>query len=265
MSTKNCCFKGRGQIALVSYAAMLAATAGPMPVGNAASLVVNVSETTERVRDYTSSAGGTHCSSRELEGAEVVLDLMCHSAENLVRSLYGSGASGNVATAAVVDEPLVAHHGAITPLADLPDMSVAVVVKSIDGVTTYVAGTDYLLTEGGSIIALESGSIPAPTVAAGEGQPNCEVSYTRRDQSLVQLLTKQSDPVFLLFDGVNIMEGGGTTRFSLFKVKFGPAQNVSLISDNASRLQLTGDIQRDESKPRGTAANPFSQYGTLRI
>lgn len=264
--SKNCCFKGRGNIALVSYAAMLAMTAGPMPVGNAASLVVNVSESTERVRDYTSSAGGTHCSSRELEGAEVVIDLMCHSAENLVRSLYGSGATDNVATAAVVDEPLVAWPGAITPLADLPDLSVAVVVKSTDAEpVTYVAGTDYLLTEGGSIIVLEGGSIDAPTVTAGEGQPNIEVSYTRRDQSLVQLLTKQSDPVFLLFDGVNIMEGGSTTRFSLFKVKFGPAQNVSLISDNASRMQLTGDIQRDESKPRGTAAAPFSQYGTLRI
>lgn len=265
MTTKNCCFKGRGNVALVSYAAMIAATAGPLPVGNAPSLTVNISESTEKVRDYTSSAGGTHCSSRELEGAEVVIDLMCHSAENLVRSLYGSGASGNVASAPVVDEPLVAWHAAITPLADLPDLSVTISVKSIDGATTYEPGTDYLVTDGGSIIALAGGAIPEPTITAGVGQPNVEVSYTRREQSLVQLLTKQSDPVFLLFDGVNIMEGGDTSRFSLFRVKFGPARNVSLIGDNASRLQLTGDIQRDESKPRGTAANPFSQYGTLRI
>jgi hypothetical protein len=61
------------------------------------------------------------------------------------------------------------------------------------------------------------------------------------------------------------MEGGTTSRFSLFRVKFGPAQKVDMISDSASKLQLTGDIQRDETKPVGTAANPFSQYGTLRI
>lgn len=263
---KNCCFKGRGQIALVGYAAMMAKTAGPMSVGNAPSLSVNISEKTEKVPDYTSSAGGTHCSSRELEGAEVQIELMCNSAENLVRALYGSGSEENVNSAAVVDEPLVAWAGAISPLVDLPDLSIAIVVKDFAvPATVYVAGVDYILSETGSIIVLAGGGIPVPTVTAGVGQPNLKVSYTRRKQSLIQMLTKQSDPVFLLFDGVNVMEGGSTTRFSLFKVKFGPAQKVDLISDSASRLQLTGDIQRDESKPRGTTAAPFSQYGTLRI
>jgi hypothetical protein len=264
-SVKNPCFKGRGQVAMVNYADMVAKIAGPMPVGNASMLAVNVSEKTEKVPDYTSSAGGTHCSSRELEGAEVQIELYAHSAENLVRSLYGHGSTDNVATAAVVDEPLVAWPGAITPLVDLPDLDVAIAVKSIDGLTTYVPGTDYLVTEGGSIIVLESGAIPDPAVVAGVGQANIEVSYTRRAQTLVQMLTKASEPVFLLFDGVNIMEGGTTTRFSLYKCKFGPAQKVDVVSDSASKLVLTGDIQRDETKPLGTAANPFSQYGTLRI
>lgn len=258
-------FKGRGQIALVSYAAMLALTSGPMPVGNAPSMAVNISEKTEDIPDYTSAAGGTFTSNRELEGAEVQIELYCNSADNMVRALYGSGADDNVATGAVVAEPQVAWAGAITPTVDLPDMTKPITVKSIDGLTTYEAGTDYLVTDGGSIIVLAGGTIPAPVIAVGVGTPNIKVDYTRRDQSLVQMLTRQSDPVFLLFDGVNIMEGGQNTRFSLYKVKFGPAQKVDVISDSAMKLQLTGDILRDETKPRGTAAAPFSQYGTLRI
>jgi hypothetical protein len=262
--TKNCCFKGRGQIALVSYAAALAAAAGPRPVGNATSMVINLSQNTEKIPDYTSSAGGTHCSIRTLESAEVVIELTCNSAENLMLALYGSGATDNVEAAAVVDEPLVAWPGAVTPLADLPDIDQDIVVKSAVGSTSYVAGADYSVTEGGSIVVLAGGAIVAPTLAQGVGQANIKVSYKRRQQSLVQLLTRRSDPVFLLFDGLNVVNGS-TTRFSLYKVSFGPAQNVNVISENASRLQLTGDIQRDESKPRGSITNPFSQYGTLRI
>lgn len=266
MSNKLCAFKGRGQIALASYAALIAGTAGALPVGNASSMSINISEKTEKIPDYTSGAGGTYTSSRELEGAEVQIELYCHTAENLVRSLYGSGATDNVATGAVVAEQLVAWPGAIAPLVDLPDLDVPIVVKdAATALITYVHGADYLITEGGSIVVLAGGAIPLPVVAAGVGAPNIKVSYTRRVQSLVQMLTRQSDPVFLVFDGVNIMEGGKNSRFSLFRVKFGPAQKVDVISDSASKMQLTGDIERDETKPRGTAASPFSQYGTLRI
>lgn len=259
------CFKGRGQIALASAAALAAGTAGALPVGNAPMLSVSASEKTEKIPDYTSSAGGTHSSIREIEGAEVSMQLYIHSAENLVRALHGSGATDNVAEAVVANEPVVAWAGAIAPLADLPDLSVAIVVKDAPtGLITYVEGTDYLVTEGGSIVVLAGGAIAAPVVAGGVGAANIKVSYTRRKQSLVQLLTKASAPVYLLFDGVNIIDGSAA-RFALFKVEFGPAQKVDLIGDAVSKLDFTGDIQRDESKPRGTAAAPFSQYGTLRF
>lgn len=267
MATRDyCCFKGRGEIALVDYAAALAKTAGLMPVGNASAFEMTVSEKTEEVMDYTSPEGGTACRTREIEKVELSLTLHCHNPENLVRAAYGSGATEGVTSAAVVGESHVLWPGAVEPLNHLVDDSVAVVVKSPDDATTYVAGTDYEITQAGSLRHLKSGTIPAPTVAAGVGQPNIKVSYTRKMQTLIQVYHRVSDPVRLHFDGYNV--AGNTPvpmHFDLFKVQLSPAKSLPMITDGLSKLDFTGTALRDTSRPRGTLVNPLSQYGTLKL
>lgn len=261
---KNCCFKGRGRIAVLDYAAAIAKTAGLMSVGNSPQLSVNVNETVERVKDFTTSAGGTECSSREIDYMEVTLQLKCLSLTNLVLGLHGSGEQ--LATAAIASEPKVAWPGAIVPLSDMPDLSKPITVTNTAAQPVpYAAGTDYVITEAGSIEIPEGSTIPAPTVTAGVGQPNIQVSYQRVDQTRIQLATRPSRPVQLHFDGVNVMDGGGTAHFDLWKVQFGPAANVQMLSADSAMLELKGEVLRDPTKPRGTAANPLSQYGTLRI
>lgn len=262
---KNCCFKGRGHVLLVDYAKYLAKTAGFVRTGNAPVLSVNVVETVERVPDYTSAAGGTDCISRLIERAEVSLSLRCHSLDNLALALYGDGAEGNVPAAAVASEPHVAWPGAVVPLDGLVDAAQPITVLPPDGETPYVAGADYSVTEAGSILIIAGGSIPVPTIADGEGVPNIHVSYQRAEHSRLQLFNRPSKPVALHFDGVNAMGGGGATHFDLYKVQFGPATAFQAISDNAGLLEFTGEVLRDEGKPAGTLAAPFSQYGTLRV
>ncbi len=266
MSIKNCCFKGRGNIALVDYAKLFAKTAGLMVMGNAPALAINVTENVERIPDYTTSAGGTHCTVRTIESAQVQMTFTCHSTELLALSMYGEGTSGNVATAAVVGEEHVAWPGALVPLADMPDPSMAIAVTgtAAQSPPTYVLGTDYSITESGSILILPGSSIPAPTVTDGEGVPNIKVSYQRAEQSRIQLFTRPSLPQAFHFDGVNAVNRL-PVQFRLFRVKFSPAASVTVIGDNASRLELTGEIERDESVSVGSGSNPFSQYGTLRI
>lgn len=265
MPTKNCCFKGRGEIAVVDYAAAIKKTAGLMSVGNASLCQVNLTERKENVRDYTSSGGGMDCSSREVDEVEVAVTMLCSSAENLAMGLYGVGTTGNVGTAAVTSEQQVAWPGAIVPLNDLADENAAIVVKNIAGSTTYVAGTDYEVTPAGSIRLLSGTSIPNPTISAGVGQPNIAITYTRKDQSLVQLVRRASKPVLMHFDGVNIMDGNRPTYFDLFRVVFGPAKSFNALGDNVSQIELVGTVTRDPAKPMGTAGAPLSQYGTLRI
>lgn len=260
------CFKGRGEISLAAYAAFLAHTAGLILVGNAPALTVTVSEKSEVVPDYTGPAGGVSYEFREIEKVEIGLTLLAHTPANLVRTLYGAGATEGVASAAVVSEAQVLHVGAVQPLVHLVDDTVAVVVKSPDAVTTYVAGTDYVVTPSGSIKHVATGSIPAPTVTSGVGLPNIAVSYTRKLQSLIQLFAAPSAPVVLHFDGTNIAaETPFATHFDLFKVRLSAAKGFALIGDNIGKLELTGMVMRDDSKPAGTLSNPFSQYGTLKL
>lgn len=263
---KYCCFKGRGEISLVEYAARLARTAGFIPVGNASAFAINVTENTEDVPDYTSPAGGVACTFREIQTVQVALSLRCHSPSNWEIATSGAGANTEVATAAVVAEPHVLWAGTIEPLDHLVDDSVAVVVMSPDGETTYELGRDYEITPAGSIKAVEGSTIPAPTVASGKGTPNIHVSYTRRDQRLIQLYSRPPKAVALHFDGFNVAETPvQATHFDLYRVVFGPAAAVNVIGDNLAVLELTGSAERDSTKPLGTLANPFSQYGTLRI
>lgn len=267
MATRNyCCFKGRGAISLVDYAARVARTAGFMPVGNAPVFSLSATETTETIKDYQSVGGGTACSLRELDAVTVALTLRCHTPRNWALATGSSGDAAEVESAVVASEPHVLWPGTTEPLLHLRDEAVAVVVKSADAVTTYVAGTDYVVTPSGSIQSVEGSSIPAPTVTSGVGAPNITVGYTRRDQYMLQLYAAAPRVVALHFDGYNVAESPVVaTQFDLFKVKFGPAATVNVIGDNLSVLELSGSVERDDSKPAGTLLNPFSQYGTLKI
>lgn len=263
---KFCCFKGRGEIALVNYAQRLARTAGFLPVGNASALAINATERTENVPDYTSPGGGTACAFREIDAVTIAMSLRCHSPRNWALAANGSGADVEVTKSAIVDESHVLWPGTVEPLDHLVDDSVAIVVKGATGSTTYLAGVDYEITPAGSIKHLAGGNIPAPTVTTGRGQPNITVSYTRRDQTLIQLYSTQSQAVALHFDGYNVAETPvQPVHFDLYRVVFGPAATVTVIGDNLAVLELTGTVERDTTRPMGTLANPFSQYGTLKI
>ena len=261
-----CCFKGRGAISLVDYAARLARTAGFLPVGNAPVFNLSATETTETIRDYQTVGGGTACSLRELDAVTVALTLRCHTPRNWALATGSSGDAAEVASAVVASEPHVLWPGTLEPLLHLRDDTVPVVVTSLDGATTYDPGIDYVVTASGSIEHVEGGSIPAPTVVDGMGQPNIAVGYTRRAQYELQLYAAAPRLVALHFDGFNVAESPVVaTQFDLFKVKFGPAATVNVISDNLSILELTGSVEKDETKPAGTLLDPFSQYGTLKL
>lgn len=265
-TSQYCCFKGRGEISLMPRSLALLNAAGFAPVGNASQFDVNVTEKTDKITDYTSPAGGVECVSREIEQVDLALTLVCHSIANLNRALYASGAQDNVAGAAVAGESVVLWPLTVAPLANLVDDSVAVVVKSVDNVTTYTAGVDYVLTGSGSIKALPGSTIPAPTLTLGVGQPNVKVSYTAKTHTLLQMFARVSEAQTLHFDGFNI--AGDTTvpyQFGLYNIKLQAADKFEQIGDGLSKLTFKGWALRDPTKPPGTLANPLSQYGTLKI
>lgn len=265
-SNKYCCFKGRGNIALAVRSAYLSKTAGLIKVGNSSVFDINITESVEDVKDFTTAAGGNDCTSRLIEKVEFDLSMMCHTPENLARGLFGSGTSDNVSSAVVAAEPLVAWPGAIVPLEFLPDREKPITVSSADAEVTdpYVEGKDYIVTPAGSIEIIDGSSIPAPTVTAGQGEPNIKISYTGIKHSVIQMLTGSGTEYVLQFDGVNAITGK-PAPFALFRVYLSPAKKISGISESAGKIDVVGTVMRDPSKPVGTSANPLSQYGTIRL
>ncbi|MCX7671196.1 MAG: DUF4815 domain-containing protein [Anaerolineae bacterium] len=260
-----CCLKARGEIYLAKAAAYKAGTARLIGIGNASVFEISASVTEEAVPNYTSAAGGNDCVAYAIDKVSVDITMMCHSAENLALLLYGAGASDNVASGAVANEPLLLFPGALTPLVHLPDPPATITVQSPDGSTTYVAGTDYLVTPAGSIMMPETGSsIPAVVITGGVGAPNARVSYTKKKASLIQLLTNLGGDYFLHFAGVNLFTGR-PVQHQLYLVRPGPAKKLAMVGDSASKLEATWAAQPDYSRSPGTVSDPLSQYGTIKL
>lgn len=262
-----CCFRGRGKFALVGYDKRAKGTAGFEFVGNVLSSNMKVSEETEEVMDFTSPGGGVDCSSTTISKAELELEFACASPEILATVLYGSGASDNVAAGAFAATPLVAWPDTIVPL---PKVGVTnLVVTNMAGAITYVVDVDYTINGNNGAItiipAAKGGTIPAPVVTAGVGQPNIKAAASYPVQSLVQLMVTNGMEYALYFDGINTMNENAPVAFELFKVKGGLADGVALISKTATTFKVKFTMLRDSTKPSGTTGNKLSQYGTFAL
>jgi hypothetical protein len=266
-SREYCCARLRGKFSIVEKSKLTAGTAGFKFVGNVSDAKMNISEETISVEDYTSAAGGTHCSTTIIKDVMLELVLNCSSPENLALGTLGDGASDNVTAGAFTATELIAWPGAIVVL---PKVGVTgLVVTNTAGTTTYVLGTDYTLGQnGGSITiipAADGGTIPAPTVTAGVGAANIKVTGNFSLQSIVQFMVASGKEYALYFDAVNTMNNNAPVSFEVFRAKAGAADSIQLITKDVSDIKMKFSLLRDESKPIGTAAAPLSQYGTMQF
>jgi hypothetical protein len=253
--TQDCCFIGRGKIYVKPYLATGTETNSFEFIGNASSFefVPNVNELT--VKNYTTTAGGTECSFEEIESVDVNMTVTCANVANLARAFLGTQAT--VATSAITNEAhFVEGVGAFIPLKNMPAAAPAIVVTDVAGTTTYLAGTDYILD--GSVLCIPTGS----TITAAS---TIHVDYTKKAQDVVEILTKTSGELEVLFDGINAASGA-SYRVNLFKVKFGPADGFSFIGDDIVTFTLSGTaLPASKTNSVSGLTSGFSQYGTIQV
>lgn len=222
-------------------------TAAPFrELGNCSALALGVEQETKKLRDFRSPGGGTYNQVDRITG--VTISVTCHdlSPENMALVLYGTTEA--VAGGAVADEPGVAYPGGYLVLENAP--SAITTVKSPDGVTTYVEGTDWIFQHGAVFIPAAS-AIPAPVA----GAVNVETSYTGKAGDLVQALTAGAEELELVFLGLNEANSGAATTVNIWRGKFGATQALPLIGDDYAALELTGAVL-----PDGTKTGLQSQY-----
>jgi hypothetical protein len=207
-------------------------------IGNTSKLSVSIDQESKELADYENPGGGVAEALTRIKEAKVSLTLHNLNASNLAIAVFGDSSAINAGT--VTDESHTAHKGALIRLAHLAPT--AVVVTNTTGATTFVAGTDYVVSGGGIIIPETSNIAENATI---------KVSYAYGAQNVVEAITAVGAEYTLAFDGLNEVDSGKPCVVDLWRVRFSPAKSIELIDDDFGKIELEGKLLKDETRPAG--------------
>lgn len=154
---------------------------------------------------------------------------------NLALALHGSAVSVAAGTASAESFPAGLVAGDLIAL-DNGDISSLVVTDSAGSPATLVPGTDYAIesAKGGLVKILNVGSYLQPFKG----------TYSFGAQQRIAMLTTQAPEKYLLLDGVNTLDNT-RVRLRLYRARFKPVEDLSLINDSFGELPLSFDCLMD--------------------
>lgn len=223
---------GAGQV----YLRRLDTSFGLLPVGDAETLNLAVETEDITKQQHSQTGGGNLDKVTRVTKVGVTLALSELSPENVALAMYGSASA--VSVTPVVDEDQVAYTGALVKFNNAPDTSVAYVVKNDAGDTTYVKDTDYTVSALGITMITGGGITSGDTI---------KVSYTPMASDVVELLSNSGYSYELVFEGLNEANGGKAQPIDLYRVKFSPAADLGLITDEFGSLTVEGEALVDSA------------------
>lgn len=172
-----------------------------------------------------------------------------YSASTLAKLLAGEASA--VATAAIVDESLIASLGKLVATANVIDTTQTVTVTDDPMTVTYVQDTDYAVSAAG-IRALSGGAISDLDALL--------ITYTSYDVGKVEMATQIPADVAIIFDGWNDQESVPVVG-EFYKVSLRGDGGLPLISTDAyGEATLAGSMLQDTTKPAGV-----SKFGKLSV
>lgn len=245
MSNTTQAFIGKGSI----YLEEIGGNMGLLPFGNCPELTLAFAEDKKEMTDSEGAGGGVVASVSRISGVTGSISALSISKENVALALRGL--ISTEAVTPVTDETKVVYQGAFVEFNKVPDIT-TIVVKDETDTTTYVAGVDYEIKSSG-IVILATGSI-----ASGD---SVKLSYTPKGAVVVESLATSAKEYRMVFDGLNEADSGNPVELVCHKVKFSPAQALSLISDDFATLPLSFDILKDESVSGSTK----SKFARIRM
>ncbi|WP_127158488.1 hypothetical protein [Xanthomonas arboricola] len=220
-------------------------------VGNVSALNFSPQTNTITLADSTKPGGGTRNRVDRVTEVQMAYTFHDFAPGNFARALRGTVTT--VAAGNVVAEPVVAYPGGFIPLARRATAITS--VKNPAGTTTYDAGADYELRDGGLFIPADS-DIPAPV----NGAANLIIAYSHGAAKRVEALTTSQKQYEVLFLGLNEARSGKEVRVHAHKVSGGVMAQLGLIGEEYGSGEVTGALLADTSKGAG-----LSQYFTVDI
>jgi hypothetical protein len=220
-----------------------------LPWGNTTELKIAHTEEQKSLANFITGVGNRNSFSR-VTGVTCSFTMYDVNARNL--AIVGRGTIKGVAAGAVVDELLICEGvpGELIPFDNLPDMSVAAVIKTAAD-TALEPGEDYIFTPYG--IQLTSGT---SVTSAG-----IKASYTKLKADVVQMLTSAQPTLEVYFAGLNAAAGGAPTPARLRRFKVGIVQEIALSGSDYAAYSVTGELLAD---PLVTATD-MSQFYELGL
>jgi len=216
-----------------------------LSTGNATKITMAAEIEEKSVANTQTPGGGNHDSFKRPKA--VKLSVSFRDMEKSVVEIAFGAKLTTVTGGAVADE---AHNdialGSLIPTNKRQDMTAAMTVKK--GAVVLDEGVDYQRKRAG-IIPLTGGSLVA--------NDDITISYTAVPVTRVDGMMNTATEFYGLFDGVN--ERTSEPAYGeLYRLSFGPAQNIELIGDDFISFDCEAELLADSTKP--ATASPFYHF-----
>ena len=215
-------------------------------VGNVPDLKVSLSVETLEHQESQSGQRLTDLQLIKTKKGEFACTLEELIQSNLELALYGSTTA--VTTGTVTDEPVIST-AELGKLYLLGNQNVSSVVLKA-GATT-VADTQYTVNaKHGSIMFTDLTGVTGAITA----------SYSYGAANVTAMFTQPLPERWVRFEGLNTADANKEVVIDLYRVAINPAKDLSVISNELMKFELSGQVLADLTKP---AARQFGQFGRI--
>ena len=239
-------FVGQGKVYLAPRTSA-GQTGGFVPVGDADSLAVNITQTF--VDHMESMSGNRNTVIHAPIGTvwKMQLNIQNWSADNIAKAFYGDS-TNSIAGGTVTTEAIVAYNGAMTPLAN-PGVSAVTITLAAAPHTALVADTDYTLDAvNGNITILAASTL----VPAGSGVAlNAAYTYAAYTGK-VEAATHAIREYVIRFEGLNVADSGNPVLVTLHRCVLDMSTTLPLLSTQVATLTMSGMLVKDETQLTGS-------------
>ncbi|MCM2480203.1 hypothetical protein [Serpentinimonas maccroryi] len=218
-------------------------------VGNVPNLSVRLSVETFEHKEATSGLRLNDVQMITGLSGELACTLEALNPDNLELALYGVTESVTAGTVAAETLPAGIVAGETRLLAHQFVSAVAV----LDANAQTLPAANYSVHAGPGSISFNDLSTGGPYT-----QP-FSVAYAHAPARRVGMFRSAAPEVWLRFDGINTADRNRPVLLDLYRVAINPLEELSLISDELLRMDLSGRVLADATKPLGGALGQFGR------
>lgn len=239
-------FMPQGRLMLAECDATTGNPLGFLHLGNAVNVKAALTTNTIDKKEAMTGQFGLAAQFETELGCNFSFDLESFTKETFAIGLRANTTDITAGTAS--NTPITLFKGKEIPLPHIRCTNV--VVKSSDGITTYVPGTDYIAYDN-SIAVPTSGAI-ATLDADGDGA-DVEVSYSYAAQVKIDAFTAAKKKYWIWLDALDVAQGNEILGIHFFKVSPSVLKELLLISDQPGTMSIEGACMLDATRPTGTS------------